>query len=140
MLTKSMRLLSGVIAGVIFIGLGTSNVFSKESLERKISSGRMLYGNYCASCHQMDGAGIGSYYPPLAKSDFIKGNKERAIEVVGYGLSEPITVNGHHYNGFMPSMYLTNEQIAEVLTFIYNSWGNEGGEVTEELVDQVLGK
>ena len=122
---------------LFLLGIASVKLFADQTLQEKINSGRIIYRNNCASCHQLNGSGIKPYYPPLAKSDFINGNKERAIKVVAFGLNAPIIVNGNQYDGFMPYLGLTNRQIANVLTFVYNSWGNEGGEISEEEVRKI---
>jgi nitrite reductase (NO-forming) len=86
-------------------------------------------------CHQLDGTGLPQVFPPLAQSDYLMADKTRSIGVVLRGLSGPITVNGQPFNGVMPpQVVLSNEQIADVLTFIRNSWGNAGEAVS---VDEV---
>ena len=76
-------------------------------------------------------------FPPLAKSDYLMADKARAIRGVIKGQSGEITVNGQKYNGVMPSVLLTDEQIAHVLTFVRSAWGNTGDIVTVEEVQKV---
>jgi nitrite reductase (NO-forming) len=73
-------------------------------------------------------------FPPLAKSDFLNADKVRAIKTVTGGLEGKVEVNGQSYNGVMPAWSLSDEEIAEVLTYIYNNWGNAGHDVTSEEV------
>jgi nitrite reductase (NO-forming)/hydroxylamine reductase len=96
------------------------------SLSDRIARGQQLYLSNCAACHQPNGAGLAGAFPPLAKSDFINGNKTAAIKAVIDGLSGKITVNGQTYNGVMPNMaHLSNEDLADILTYVFNSWGND---------------
>jgi nitrite reductase (NO-forming) len=103
-----------------------------------IEKGKRVYLQNCAMCHQADGKGLPNVFPPLAQSDFLMADKPRSIGVVLRGLTGPITVNGQRYNGVMPpQVTLNDEQIANVLTFIRNSWGNQGDGVTIEDVRAV---
>lgn len=98
----------------------------------RIEFGRRVYVRECLACHQPEGQGVANAFPPLATSDYLNADKRRAIAVVAAGLSGEITVNGVVYNGVMPSLRLSDEDIANVLTFTYNSWGNSGLTVTPE--------
>ncbi len=107
---------------------------SKEII---IEKGRRVYTQTCFACHQPEGQGLPSVFPPLAKSDYLMADKARAIRSVVKGLSGEIVVNGQKYNGVMPPVMLTDEQIAHVLTYVYNSWGNTGDIVTVEDVRKI---
>ena len=96
--------------------------------------GKNLYGRSCLACHQSAGQGIASAFPPLAKSDYLNADVDRAIEIALYGKTGEITVNGEKYNSVMPSQGLSDEEAASVLTYIYNSWDNNKTEVTQEMV------
>ena len=89
-----------------------------------------MFANNCQACHQADGQGVPDAFPPLAKSDYLNGDKIRAIKTVTGGLETKLTVNGHEFNGVMPAWSLSDEDIADVLTYVYNTWGNSGQEVT----------
>lgn len=103
--------------------------------------GRHLYQTYCMGCHQAEGQGISGTFPPLAKSDFVMADTGRVIETVLNGMSGPIEVNGQRYNGTMPPMgHLMDQDIAEVLTYVRNSWGNSGEPVTTADVATVRAK
>ncbi|HWL16183.1 MAG TPA: copper-containing nitrite reductase [Opitutus sp.] len=92
--------------------------------------GKKVYLSSCFACHQQDGKGLPNIFPPLAQSDYLKADKERAIRVVLKGLSGPITVNGKSYNNLMPPQDFSDSQIADVLTYVMNEWGNEFGTVS----------
>ncbi len=102
--------------------------------EERIELGEVGYKQNCMACHQAGGQGIPSAFPPLAKSDYLNEDASRAIRVVAHGLHGNLKVNGETYNGVMPSMQLKDEEIANILTYIYSSWGNSGKEVTPEQV------
>lgn len=91
----------------------------------KIAAGGKLYNTYCATCHQADGKGDGTRFPPLENSEFVKGDKRRLINIVLNGLSGPITVNGVGYNEVMPAnSYLSDDQIALILTYVRANFKN----------------
>jgi nitrite reductase (NO-forming) len=102
---------------------------AKDKAER-VKAGEGIFANNCAACHQPAGQGVADAFPPLAKSDYLKGGKERVIKAVTGGLEGKVTVNGKNYDGVMPAWDLPDEDIANVLTYVYNSWGNSGGDVT----------
>lgn len=98
----------------------------------RVQFGRQIYNQVCAACHQPDGAGVAGVFPPLAKSDYLNDDIARAVGSVVNGLSGPIVVNGEAYNGVMPAMNLSDEEAANVMTFVFNSWGNSGAEVSPD--------
>jgi nitrite reductase (NO-forming) len=99
--------------------------------EQQVKAGEVLFKGTCSACHQDNGAGIANVFPPLAKSDFLLANRKRAIDIVLNGLTGPVTVNGASYNSVMPPMsQLNDDEVANILTFTLNSWGNNGGVVT----------
>lgn len=104
--------------------------------EERMARGQIVYKRNCAACHQVTGAGIVGAFPPLAKSDFITSPKVVAATVAN-GLTGEIRVNGEIYNGVMPKLALSDEDIANVSTYVINSWGNAGGEVTPADVAKV---
>lgn len=86
------------------------------------------------ACHQAEGKGLADAFPPLASSDYLNEDIGRAISTVANGLSGEITVNGQVFNSVMPSQNLSDEEIADVLTYITHNWGNDPVEVTKEMV------
>jgi nitrite reductase (NO-forming) len=99
--------------------------------DQQVKAGEVLFKGTCSACHQESGAGIPTVFPPLAKSDYLLANRKRAIGIALNGLTGPVTVNGSTYNSVMPPMsQLNDDEIANILTFALNSWGNDGGVVT----------
>ena len=97
--------------------------------------GETLYVANCAACHQPDGSGLAGAFPPLAASDYFADDPMRALEATVMGLSGPVTVNGQEYNNVMPAMsYISDDDLAAILTYVVTSWGNTGGEITAEQV------
>ena len=108
-----------------------------QNKEERIQAGQHLFASICAACHQPTGLGRPNVFPPLAGSDFLNADKNRAIGIVIHGRQGEVVVNGQTYNNSMPSFPLTDENIADVLTYVYNSFGNSGLEVTAAEVKSV---
>ncbi len=98
--------------------------------DQSIADGKSVFARTCLACHQSEGQGIKGVFPPLAKSDFLNNNKEKAIDAVLFGLKGEITVNGEKYNSVMPGQSLTDQEVADVLNYVYNNWGNNKTFVT----------
>jgi nitrite reductase (NO-forming) len=100
-----------------------------------MAKGKLVYNEYCKTCHQANGQGLGAVYPPVAKSDYLKKTPlAQMIKEIVYGKSGAIVVNGKTYNGVMAAMpkKYSDEQIAAVITYVYNSFGNTGPVVQEQ--------
>ncbi|MFO1273313.1 MAG: copper-containing nitrite reductase [Rubrivivax sp.] len=103
--------------------------------EDQVQAGQALFAGTCSVCHQANGAGLPGVFPPLAKSDYLAADPKRAMRVVLHGFSGKVTVNGQEYNSVMPPMnQLTDDEVANILTYVLNSWGNPGGRITKEEV------
>jgi nitrite reductase (NO-forming) len=100
----------------------------------RMKVGKDLYQQNCLACHQADGKGVPNAFPPLAGSDYLLKDPNRGIRAVSKGLEGPIIVNGQLYDGLMPAVNLRDDQIASVITYVLNSWGNKGGDITEDQV------
>ncbi|MGC1204310.1 MAG: copper-containing nitrite reductase [Flavobacteriaceae bacterium] len=110
---------------------------SEKSLDEKMESGKQIYMQTCFACHQAEGQGIPSAFPPLANADYLNADVDRAIGIVLKGKTGEITVNGETYNSVMTRQAISNQEIADVMTYIYNSWGNNKTNVTKAQVDAV---
>lgn len=119
-------------------GNSTAKITAK-SLKERMEFGKATYMQTCFACHQAEGQGIPNAFPPLAKSDYLNADVNRAIDIVLNGKSGEITVNGKKYNSVMTKQDLTDEEIANVLTYVYNSWGNSKKEVTPAMVKSKRG-
>jgi len=103
------------------------------TVEDQVKAGQALFAGTCSTCHQANGEGMPGVFPPLAKSDFIAADPKRVASVITHGLQGPVTVNGKDYNSVMPPMaQLTDDEVANISTYVLNSWGNPGGRVTKE--------
>lgn len=103
----------------------------------QMERGRKIFLSTCFACHGANGEGVAGVFPPLAESDFLEGDLTRTINTIVRGMTGPVTVNGKHYNSIMPPQLLADEQIADVLTFVMNSWGNSADPVTTDQVKAV---
>ena len=112
-------------------------VSSTKSLAEQMEFGKQIYMQTCFACHQAEGQGIPNAFPPLANSDYLNADVSRAIGIVLKGKTGEITVNGKKYNSVMTRQSISNEEIADVMTYVYNSWGNNKTVVTKSQVDQV---
>jgi mono/diheme cytochrome c family protein len=108
-----------------------------KSKAEKIELGRKLFTSICAACHQPTGQGLPNVFPPLAGSDFLNADKNRAIKTVINGRQGELIVNGRKFNNSMPKFPLRDEDIANVLTYVYNSFGNAGLEVQPNEVEEL---
>ena len=134
--------------GYIYVSIENKGVYkivpSKKKNNLKISEinnypiGKELYEDFCMRCHMSDGKGVEGAYPPLANADYLLNKRIESIKAIKYGLSGPIVVNGINYNLNMEKMGLDNQEIAEIMNYILNSWGNKTEKlVTEKEVDEV---
>lgn len=134
---KKAILLSLAIAAFIFSTAFTSQ---DDKLKKSIAAGQDLYAGICLACHMQNGEGISGVFPPLAKSDFLMADVDRNIKNLIEGLSGEITVNGVKYNQVMPASGLDDQDIADVLNYVMNSWGNKAEDfVSKEKVAKVRG-
>lgn len=98
-------------------------------LKESIARGAPIYEDFCMSCHMPDGKGVPDVYPPLADSDYLMKKRQDSIKAVKHGLSGEIIVNGIPYNSAMAALGLSDEEVADVMNYILNSWGNEDGKI-----------
>jgi len=108
------------------------------TLHEQIKAGEQLFTGTCSVCHQANGAGLPGVFPPLAKSDYLAADPRRAVAIPLRGLTGKVTVNGIEYDSVMPPMsQLNDDEIANILTYVLNSWGNPGGKISADDVKQV---
>ena len=97
-----------------------------DSLSISIKKGKSLYEDFCIRCHMPNGKGQKGIIPPLAKSDFLFKHMEESIKALKYGgIDGEIIVNGVKYNSRMEKMGLYDDEIADVMNYTLNSWGNK---------------
>ncbi|MCB0457042.1 MAG: cytochrome c [Flavobacteriaceae bacterium] len=124
----------------IAIYLNESEAIStQDPLKESIDRGEIIYSDFCVQCHMANGLGVPATFPPLAKSNWLIEKRTESIHAVKFGQNGKIKVNGKSYNNTMAPMGLTNQEVADVLNYVMNSWGNTQKEmVTEEEVSKVL--
>jgi mono/diheme cytochrome c family protein len=103
--------------------------------------GKILYGQHCENCHKADGKGLGKLIPPLNPSDYMLTDVGRTVRLIKNGVNGEILVNGVMYDQAMPgNPILTNIEIAQITTYLYNIWENEKGLISTSQVDIFLKK
>lgn len=118
-----------------------NETYTNATKLQDLNNGKKLYEKSCIMCHKASGEGYGSNFPPLAKSDYLNADPDRAIRIVIYGIQEPIVVNGKKYENFMiPHKDFSDQDVADVLTYVYANWGNNKTKVTAEMVKKQRGK
>ena len=128
---------------LIFLAIGgfffsTAVTDQDDKLKKSMAAGQDVYAGICLACHMQNGEGITGVFPPLAKSDYLMKDIDRNIKNLIEGLSGEITVNGSKYNQVMPESGLDDQDIADVLNYVMNSWGNKSDEfVTKQKVSKV---
>ncbi len=114
-----------IILGIsLYFGSLSFSLYQNKPKAQSIEDGKEIYTDFCMQCHLPDGKGVPGSFPPLAKSDFLLGNIEKSIRGVKYGMKGEITVNGKTYNNQMIAQGLDDEEVADVMNYILNSWGN----------------
>lgn len=100
--------------------------------------GKAVYTKYCLTCHQADGSGVPNMHPPLGPGSWVSKEPQELVAIMMKGLSGQIEVNGDVYKNFMPShAQLTDEEIANVLSYVRSSFGNNLEPVTPEVVKKI---
>ena len=110
-----------------------------KPLKESITRGNEIYNDFCVQCHLDNGEGVAGIFPPLSNSDYLLNNIRESIYGIKYGMEGPITVNGELYDGIMVSQGLDNEEIADVMNYILNSWENSYNNeiITPSLVNEI---
>lgn len=126
------------LVSIPFICAVQTSELQTDPLKESIQRGEEIYKDFCVSCHLPNGKGVEKVYPPLANSDYLAKNREASIRGIKYGQKGEIIVNEKTYNGYMAPMGLSNDEIADVMNYITNSWGNKNDKiVTEEEVSKI---
>lgn len=141
------KIIIALSVAVVLISQGFTT--SKKEIEHKAitkhatkemfqdaKKGKEVFTKVCSACHQLTGAGIPGAFPPLAASDYLNKDVNRAIKTVLNGLTGEVVVNGTKFNSAMPAQgaALSDKDIADVLTYVYSSWGNSKKVVTPAMV------
>jgi mono/diheme cytochrome c family protein len=108
----------------IIVGVITTYLFQEKTKKESIAAGQEIYQDFCVQCHLNSGEGVSGVFPPLKSSDYLLNNIEKSIAGIKYGLKGKIVVNDEIYNSVMVNQGLDNEEIADVMNYILNEWGN----------------
>jgi len=123
---KIVFIMSLLVAAGIMIAAQTKPVPKKT-----MDAGKKVYDTYCLVCHQQDGGGVPRMNPPLTKTSYVLGDKKKLIGIVLNGMNEEIEIEGQIYTNVMaPHDFLSDQEIADLLTFVRNSFGNKASMVT----------
>ena len=132
------------IAFVFFTACSTKSDTVKSTstkYDQYYLQGEKLFEKNCSNCHQKAGTGLGLLYPPLNKSDFMDNHLEEVICLMKNGKKGELIVNGKSFNKAMPAIpSLTNLEVAEIATYIFNTWEHKKGLIEVKTVDSVLAK
>lgn len=141
-------MLNALLAGGLLCGCGDSESSQQDNEKPKadvnkeapaaaadpkpvVSEGKKIYDQYCMVCHQADGKGVPNAFPPLTRTEWVLGDKNKIIEIVLNGLTGPIEVNGETYNSAMTAHdFLSDQQVADVITYVRGNFGNDADPVT----------
>ena len=140
---RTFAVVAVVMAGVWSLGLAPSHANPAAApAAAGALKGKAAFEANCAACHQATGKGLPGAFPPLAGSDGLKGKKPSQVaEVVLKGLHGPVVVNGVTYNNVMPPQSGINDaDIAAIVTYVLNQWGNPGGSISADEVKALRGK
>lgn len=120
------------LAFVASVVAATAAASGAEPVSRRISAGAKIFAANCTGCHGANGVGQPGIFPSLVANPYESGDAKRVIHTVKFGLTGKIVAKGVKYDGIMPAWTgtLTDEQIADVISFVRTTWGNKGSVVT----------
>jgi mono/diheme cytochrome c family protein len=120
-----------IVAFVLITGFNFFLFAQQPTPKPSMDRGGKLYEQYCLSCHQADGSGVPKLNPPLINTSYVTGDKKKLIQWVLKGSEENMPIDGKYYSNNMPPQnYLKDEEIADILTYIRNSFGNKASPIT----------
>ena len=114
-----------VIIYLLSLGIFSSLLFQNKTKKESIKAGSEIYQDFCLQCHLSTGIGVSGVFPPLKASDYLLENTNLSIAGIKYGLRGKILVNSEEYDGIMVRQGLDNEEVADVMNYILNEWGNQ---------------
>jgi mono/diheme cytochrome c family protein len=125
----------------VLVSITASTAIYAQSSNASLDRGKVLYEQHCLVCHQADGSGVPNLNPPLIKTQWVLGDKKVLVNVLLKGMDEEIEVNGEAYHNVMPAFdYLSDLEIADILTYVRNSFTNKASAITEAEVKAVRSK
>jgi cytochrome c551 len=144
-----MLIFTKQLIGAVYLITGTllfsctsspdSNQTYSPKFQQYYVQGEILYQKHCSNCHQPDGKGLGRLYPPVDQSDFMDKNYEQVVCAIKYGKEGKLIVNEIEYNMAMKgNPGFTELEVAEIATYIYNTWSHKKGLIDVREVSQIL--
>ena len=131
-----MRLL--IVGYLLIVGGTTASLYQEKTKEESIVAGEKIYQDFCLQCHLTTGVGVSGVFPPLKDSDYLMNNIDKSIAGIKFGLKGEIVVNDEIYDGVMAKQGLDDEEIADVMNYILNQWGNSyDAQITTQQVSEV---
>ncbi|QBN20402.1 c-type cytochrome [Flavobacterium nackdongense] len=138
-LNKLYFLISPFLIGFLYVGISDSvssrsidNKYTavvvpqeKSNLQKSITRGKEVYTDFCMQCHLATGKGDLVNFPPLDGSDWLVKKRKQSIHAVKYGQTGEVIVKGKKFNNIMPLLGLSDQEVADVLNFVMNSWSNK---------------
>lgn len=126
-----MKKIFGTLSLIIPVSVILFAQAKPTPLKASVDRGKKVYEISCIACHLPEGTGVPGINPPLVKTPYVLGDKTKLINIVLKGLEGPIKVNGEEYNNMMPAQaQLTDQEVADVLTYVRNSFGNKAPAIT----------
>ena len=123
---------------LLIVGGTTASIYQEKTKEESILAGEEIYQDFCLQCHLTTGAGVSGVFPPIKNSDYLMNNIDKSIAGIKFGLKGEIVVNDEIYDGVMAKQGLDNEEIADVMNYILNQWGNSyDAQITNQQVSEV---
>tara|TARA_B100000787_G_C16158009_1_gene279923 strand:+ start:684 stop:1097 length:414 start_codon:yes stop_codon:yes gene_type:complete len=114
-----------VLTYLLSLGIFFNYLFQDKTKKESIKAGSEIYQDFCVQCHLSTGIGVFGVFPPLKASNYLLENTNLSIAGIKYGLKGKIIVNNEEYDGLMIRQGLDNEEVADVMNYILNEWGNE---------------
>ena len=134
-------LIAGISVALTGLLASATSITMQDGLKASMERGKKVYENNCLACHQADGSGVSGMNPTLKKTKWVLGDKKTLINIILKGMDEEIVVNDVIFSNVMPaSAHLSDQEIADVLTYTRNSFGNKASQITEADVKKVRGK
>jgi mono/diheme cytochrome c family protein len=133
-----MKKFYGLLSLLLLISATTSFAQAHKTTAKKpvaglsvsVNAGSKVYKLYCLVCHQADGGGVPNMNPPLTQTSYVLGDKNKLIQIVLKGFSENVEINGETYTNVMPAQTtLTDQEVADVLTYVRNSFTNKASAI-----------
>lgn len=138
---KLISILTLTIVVFFYVTAQTKKASQPVNSKASIARGQIVYRKVCLSCHMADGGGVPRLNPPLIKTSYILGDKSKIIYIVLHGMVDRVPIEDEYYsNNMAPHTDLSNQQIADVLTYVRNSFGNKASAVTVAEVKAVRDK